>query len=157
MEGKLFPRDGSVNSPSGFVSSFRSDKNKQEREKKKKTQPEQSRRLSPLLRRAFSTNGLVSPRTQGVVLDSSPSRSCLKVPCWTSPILCTVCALSLQPAACLGALEVLALNHWGGGEVKGGGVMILAVRDNERRGDPRLGPNAPTNTAPRASGMLFIF
>lgn len=35
MEGKLFPRDGSVNRPSGFVSSFRSDKNKQGEKKKK--------------------------------------------------------------------------------------------------------------------------
>lgn len=35
--------------------------------------------------------------------------------------------------------------------------MILAVRDNERRGDPLLGPTAPTNTAPKASGMIFFF
>lgn len=35
VEGKLFPRDGSVNRLSGFVSSFRSDKNKQGEKKKK--------------------------------------------------------------------------------------------------------------------------
>lgn len=35
--------------------------------------------------------------------------------------------------------------------------MILAVRDNERRGDPLLGPTAATNTAPNASGVIFFF
>lgn len=156
-EGKLFPRDGSVNRPSGFVSSFRSDKNKQEGEKKKKTQPEQSRRLSPLLRRAFSTNGprlTAKARRRIGFLSVSllPEGSLLDESYFVYSLCPFAAACSVSWSA--GGISAESL---GGEEVKGGGVMILAVRDNERRGDPRLGPNAPTNTAPRASGMLFIF